>query len=141
MLFDVGFGIYDQEYTELYQPDVLNGFSDKVWNSDAIRASQVYAILDNGTSKRQGAWNAPADHFSLLRTYSGSMSYVTGSHAFKVGTAVSEGNWRLLEEFTGDVSTITYTSGDPAARRRCGCRPIAGTTSRPTSASTPRIAG
>ena len=103
MLFDVGFGIYDQEYTELYQPDVLNGFSDTVWNSDAIRASQVYALLDNGTSKRQGAWNAPADHFSLLRTYSGSMSYVTGSHAFKVGTAVSEGNWRLLEEFTGDV--------------------------------------
>ncbi len=51
------------------------------------------------------------------------MSYVTGSHAFKVGTAVSEGNWRLLEEFTGDVSTITYTSGapstvDPAAADR-----------------------
>ena len=54
MLFDVGFGIYDQEYTELYQPDVLNGFSDKVWNSDAIRASQVYAILDNGTQQAAG---------------------------------------------------------------------------------------
>jgi hypothetical protein len=114
MLFDVGFGIYDQEYTELYQPDVLNGFSDKVWNSEAIRASRTYALFDNGTSKRQGAWNAPADHFSLLRTYSGSMSYVTGSHAFKVGTAVSEGNWRLLEEFTGDVSTITFTNGTPS---------------------------
>jgi hypothetical protein len=114
MLFDVGFGVYNQEYTELYQPDVLNGFSDKVWNSDAIRASRVYALLDNGSNKRQGAWNSPADHFSLLRTYSGSMSYVTGSHAFKVGTAVSEGNWRLLEEFTGDVSTITYTNGAPS---------------------------
>ena len=114
MLFDVGFGIYDQEYTELYQPDVLNGFSDKVWNSDAIRASRVYAILDNGTNKRQGAWNAPADHFSLLRTYSGSMSYVTGSHAFKFGSAVSEGHWRQLEEYTGDVSTITFTSGNPS---------------------------
>ena len=109
----------------------------------------MYALLDNGTSKRQGAWNAPADHFSLLRTYSGSMSYVTGSHAFKVGTAVSEGNWRpldrtghlatvaakrcladggrpgstpgeavprrrLLEEFTGDVSTVTFTNGSPS---------------------------
>ncbi len=41
------------------------------------------------------------------------MSYVTGSHSFKVGTAVSEGNWRLLEEFTGDVSTITYNNGNP----------------------------
>ena len=114
LLFDVGFGIYDQEYTELYQPGVLNGFSDKVWNSDAIRASQVYTLFDNGTCKRQGAWNNPADHFSLLRTYSGSMSYVTGSHSFKVGTAVSEGNWRLLEEFTGDVSTITFTNGNPS---------------------------
>ena len=113
LLFDVGFGIYDQEYTELYQPGVLNGFSDKVWNSDAIRASNVYAILDSASGKRSSAWNAPADHFSLLRTYSGSMSYVTGSHSFKVGTAVSEGNWRLLEEFTGDVSTITYNGGAP----------------------------
>jgi hypothetical protein len=115
MLFDVGIGIYDQEYTELYQPSVLNGFSDKVWNAEAIRASNVYAILDNASGKRQSAWGAPADHFSLLRTYSGSMSYVTGSHAFKVGTAISEGNWRLLEEFTGDVSTITYNAGVPVS--------------------------
>jgi hypothetical protein len=115
MLFDVGIGIYDQEYTELYQPSVLNGFSDKVWNSQAIRESRVYAILDQASNKRQGAWPAPADHFSLLRTYSGSVSYVTGSHSFKVGTAVSEGNWRLLEEFTGDVSTITYNAGNPVA--------------------------
>ena len=113
LLFDVGVGIYDQEYTELYQPSVLGGFSDKVWNSDAIRASSVYAIIDSASGKRSSAWNAPADHFSLLRTYSGSMSYVTGSHSFKVGTAVSEGNWRLLEEFTGDVSTITYNAAAP----------------------------
>ena len=113
LLFDIGFGIYDQEYTELYQPNVLGGFSDKVWNSDAIRASNIYAIIDQATTRRSSAWNAPADHFSLLRTYSGSVSYVTGSHNFKFGTAISEGNWRLLEEFTGDVSSITYNSGNP----------------------------
>ena len=56
LLFDVGFGIYDQEYTELYQPDVLNGFSDKVWNSDADpRLAGLRASSTTARSKRQGA--------------------------------------------------------------------------------------
>ena len=59
MLFDVGFGIYDQEYTELYQPDVLNGFSDKVWNSDAIRASQVSRFSTTAATSGRGPGTRP----------------------------------------------------------------------------------
>jgi hypothetical protein len=68
LLFDAGIGIYDQEYTELYQPEVLNGFSDKVWDEGQIRASRVYSILDTSNNFVSSAWPNPADHFSLLRT-------------------------------------------------------------------------
>ena len=122
LLFDVGFGLYDQEYTELYQPSVT-GQNEKVWDLDAIRNARVYTLCDNaqgncqvaGTARIALAWNAPADHFSLLRTYSGSVSYVTGSHSFKFGAAVSEGNWRLVRQYTGDISPIEFTNGVPTA--------------------------
>ena len=55
LLLEAGFGIYDQEYTELYQPEVT-GQSDKVWDVDAIRARspRVYNVLDmRATGKRQ----------------------------------------------------------------------------------------
>ncbi len=113
LLFDAGIGIYDQNYSELYQPEVLGGFSDKVWNSAAIGAATVYSLLDSSTNRRQSAWNNPADHFSLLRTYTASMSYVTGSHSIKVGTSVGEGNWRELRELTGDVSAVTFNGLNP----------------------------
>jgi len=121
LLFDAGVGIYDQEYIELYQPGVT-GLTDKVWDLDAIRNSKIYTICDNssgvcaaGTGKIAGAWNNPADHFSLLRTFSGSASYVTGSHAFKLGAAVTNGDWRLVRQNTGDVQPVEYTNGVPTA--------------------------
>jgi hypothetical protein len=113
LLLDAGLGIYDQEYTELYQPEVLNGFADKVWDESKIIASRIYSLLDTSNNQTSSAWGAPADHFSLLRTYSGSASYVTGSHAFKFGAAVSEGNWRLLDRFTGDTNRIRFNNGAP----------------------------
>jgi hypothetical protein len=115
LMFDLGIGIYNQEYTELYQPSVLGGFSDKIWDSDEIRASRVYSVLDQSNNRVSNAWTAPADHFSLLRTYSGSASYTTGSHAFKTGATLSEGNWRLVDEFTGDVSQVRYNAGTPVS--------------------------
>src|SRR5438552_7861346 len=121
LLFDAGIGIYDQEYTELYQPGVT-GLADKVWDLNAIRSAKTYTICDNstgvcsaGTGKIAGAWNNPADHFSLLRTFSGSAPYVTGSQAFKVGTGVTTGNWRLVRQNTGDVQPIEFTNGLPTA--------------------------
>jgi len=121
LLFEAGFGLYDQEYTELYQPAVT-GQSSAVWDSAAIAASQVYTLCDNstgtcalGTGKITGAWNAPADHFSKLRTFMGAASYITGSHAFRFGGTFTNGDWRLLRQYTGDVQPIEFTNGAPTA--------------------------
>jgi hypothetical protein len=113
LLLEAGFGYYNQEYTELYQPEVT-GLQDKVWDLGAIRASKTYNIVDSSTGKNANAWNSPADHFSVLRTFMGAASYVTGSHSFRVGASLSNGDWRLVQAWTGD-STITYNAGTPTS--------------------------
>lgn len=112
LLFEVGFAIYNQEYTELYQPEVT-GLKEKVWSDEAIRQARVYNIFDQATGKQAAAWPNPADHFSELYTWSGSASYVTGSHSFKFGATVGHGIWRLVRRWTGDVQPITYNAGRP----------------------------
>jgi hypothetical protein len=112
LLLEGGFGYYNQEYTELYQPSVT-GLADKVWDPAAISAATVYTVLDQSNNKIANAWNAPADHFSELRTYMGAASYVTGAHSFRLGASISEGDWRLLEQWTGDMQPITYNAGRP----------------------------
>ena len=112
LLFEGGFGIYDQEYTELYQPSVT-GSNDKVWDTTAIQNARVYNVVDLSNNRQANAWPAPADHFSVLRTFMGAASYVTGSHSLRVGTTLSNGDWRLLTMWTGDVQPINYTAGRP----------------------------
>ena len=114
LLFDAGFAMYDQEYTEIYQPSVT-GSTAQVYDPAAIAASHVYTILDQNTNQYASAWNNPADHFSKLITESGSASYVTGSHAFKFGGTVTEGRWRQLQNYTGNVEPITYNAGTPVS--------------------------
>jgi hypothetical protein len=75
----------------------------------------VYTILDNSTNQYANAWNNPADHFSKLITESGSASYVTGSHSFRFGGSVTEGRWRQLQQYTGNVEPITYNAGVPVS--------------------------
>ncbi|MGH9175837.1 MAG: hypothetical protein ACRD1H_15845, partial [Vicinamibacterales bacterium] len=66
LLLEGGVGIYNQEYTELYQPSVT-GISDKIWDLEAIRNSRVYNIIDQSNNRQANAWTNPADHFSVLR--------------------------------------------------------------------------
>ena len=112
LLLEGGFGYYNQEYTELYQPSVT-GLTEKVWDPEAIRNARVYTVLDQSNNKIANAWNAPSDHFSVLRTWMGAASYVTGSHSFRLGATVSEGDWRVLDQWTGDMQPITYNAGRP----------------------------
>jgi len=113
LLFEGGFAVYDQEYTELYQPSVT-GNPNPVFDAAAIEASHVYTISDNSTGKIANAWNAPADHFSKLFTEQFIASYVTGAHAFRFGANVSQAKWRLVSRFTGDAQPITYNNGVPS---------------------------
>src|SRR5690349_14002915 len=114
LLLEGGFGYYNQEYTELYQPGVT-GIDDKVWDENAIRNSKVYNVVDQSNNRQANAWNSPADHFSVLRTWMGAASYVTGDHSFRGGLTYTTGDWRLVTMYTGDVQPITYNAGAPVS--------------------------
>ena len=45
----------------------------------------------------------------------GAASYVTGSHNFRFGATLTNGDWRLIEAWTGDVQPITYNAGRPVS--------------------------
>ncbi|HMD37299.1 MAG TPA: TonB-dependent receptor, partial [Vicinamibacterales bacterium] len=51
-----------------------------------------------------------SEHFSLLRTYTAAVSYVTGSHASKVGITLSEGPRHELARVNGDMTLVYNTS-------------------------------
>lgn len=114
LLLEAGFGMYDQEYTELYQPSVT-GSEDKVWDIDAIRNARVYNVVDASNNRQANAWPNPADHFSVLRTFMGAASYVAGAHSLRVGGTLSNGDWKLLTMWTGDMQPITYNAGRPTS--------------------------
>ena len=103
LLLDAGLGVYNQEYAELYQPSVL------------AANPPLVTITDQSTGKIANAWNAPADHFSKLFTEQVSASYVTGAHSFRFGGTLSEGRWRLVTQYTGDVQPVTYNAGAPVS--------------------------
>jgi hypothetical protein len=101
LLFDVGLGVYNQEYQENYQPDVFAG------------PVPLVTIQDSSTAKFANAWNNPADHFSKLFTESVAASYVTGAHSLRAGLTVSQARWRLTQRYTSDVEPVTYNNGTP----------------------------
>jgi hypothetical protein len=96
LLLEAGLGVYDQEYLENYQPTVFAG------------PVPLVTLVDNSTNKNANAWNNPADHFSKLFTEQFAASYVTGAHALRFGLTISQANWRLAQQWTGDVSAVTY---------------------------------
>lgn len=97
LLFDVGLAVYDQEYQENYQPSVFAG------------PIPLITLIDQSAgNKVTNAWNNPADHFSKLFTEQFAASYVTGSHDLKFGVTISQGRWRLVQQWTGDVSAVNY---------------------------------
>jgi len=114
LLFEAGYGVYNQNYTELYQPSVT-GTDEKVWSDEAIMNSRVYNVVDQSNGRQANAWPNPADHYSVLRTFMGAASYVAGNHSFRVGGSFSNGDWKLLTRWTGDMQPITYNAGVPVS--------------------------
>jgi hypothetical protein len=96
LLFDAGFGVYDQEYQENYQPEVLSA------------SPQLVTLLDSSNNISSGAWNNPADHFSKLFTEQFAASYVTGSHSMRFGATISQAKWRLTQRYTRDLQPATF---------------------------------
>ena len=96
LLFDAGFGVYDQEYQENYQPAVL------------AATPTLVTLTDQSNGVSSGAWNNPADHFSKLFTEQFAASYVTGSHSMRFGATISQAKWRLTQQYTRDLQPVTY---------------------------------
>jgi hypothetical protein len=96
LLFDAGFGVYDQEYQENYQPAVL------------AANPPLVTLVDQSNNINSGAWNNPADHFSKLFTEQFAASYVTGSHSMRFGATISQAQWRLTQQYTRDIQPVTY---------------------------------
>lgn len=106
--------MYNQNYTELYQESVT-GSPDKVWDDTAIMNARVYNVVDASNGRQANAWPNPADHYSVLRTFMGAASYIVGSHSLRVGGTFSNGDWKLLTRWTGDMQPITYNAGLPVS--------------------------
>src|SRR5262249_7182585 len=96
LLFDAGFSVYDQEYQENYQPEVLSANPDLV------------TLLDSSTNRTYAAWNNPADHFSKLFTEQFAVNYITGSHSLRAGAQISQAKWRLSQQYTRDIQPVTF---------------------------------
>jgi hypothetical protein len=103
LLFDAGLAVYDQEYQENYQPSVF------------ATATPAVTIFDASSGKFAGAWNNPADHFSKLFTEQFAASYITGAHSLRFGTTISQGRWRLTQQYTSDVEPINFNAGVPVS--------------------------
>ena len=93
----------------------MTGLEDKVWSDEAIINARVYNVLDQSNNRQANAWPNPADHFSILRTFMGAASYVTGAHSFRGGLNWTTGDWKLLTRWTGDMQPITYNAGRPVS--------------------------
>jgi hypothetical protein len=97
MLLEAGMSIYTQEYTRLPQPDVT---------------PTTLSVRDNATGRRINAAPYYSEHWSTLRTYTASMSYVTGSHAAKIGMNLSEGPRHERATVNGDM-TLVFSGATP----------------------------
>ena len=97
MLLEAGMSNYSQEYTRLPQPGIT---------------STNLSVRDAATGRRINAAPYYSEHWSTLRTYIASMSYVTGSHALKVGMNLSEGPRHERATVNGDM-TLNFNGPNP----------------------------
>jgi hypothetical protein len=97
MLLEAGMSTYKQEYTRLPQP--------------GITATSL-SVRDTSTGRRINAAPYYSEHWSTLRTYIASMSYVTGSHALKIGMNMSEGPRHERATVNGDM-TLNFNGPNP----------------------------
>ena len=86
--------MYNQEYTELYQPSVT-GLDDKVWDLDAIRNSRVYnvSIQSNNDSERvaePGGSLLGAAHLHGRGVVRDRLAQL------RFGATVTNGDWRAI---------------------------------------------
>ena len=99
VLVEAGISNYAQEYTRLPQDQV---------------SPTSLSVRDAATGRRINASPYYSEHWSTLRTYVASLSYVTGSHAMKFGMNMSEGPRHEKATVNGDM-TLNFNGPTPVS--------------------------
>ena len=93
-----------------------------------LEGSITSSIKSN--NRQANAWNSPADHFSILRTFMGAAWYVDRRAQLPRRRELwTTGDWKLLTRWSGDMQPITYNAGSSGAPRHSVCLRIATTAS------------
>jgi carboxypeptidase family protein/TonB-dependent receptor-like protein len=93
VLFESGFSMYYLHWTQEYRPE-----------------SSSVSVIDFVKSVRTGATSYDFDQWNVRRSYVASVSYVTGSHAFKTGIQFSEGPYRETRNVRDDI-VLRFSDG------------------------------
>jgi hypothetical protein len=98
LLFDASLGILDSHYDLDFQPGTT---------------PTTLSYTDQANGKSTGAYAAGESHlWSSMETLPFSATYVTGSHAFRVGGSLGAAQHRNIRLYNGDV-TMTLNGGVP----------------------------
>ena len=105
LLVEGGIAFNRERYDTLYQPGVIADRNTPAWYAN-VRKN------DTSTSYSWNAATAELGNYPDRYSYTGSASYVTGSHNVKVGFQQSQGIYRRLNTANADLYQ-TYNNGVP----------------------------
>lgn len=97
LLAEAGVSLFYLHYTQGYEPEVK---PTDVAKLDFVRSTLTNASLSDYNS------------IATKRNYTGSVSYVSGAHAFKTGVQFGEGPYRETYDIHGDI-TLRFRNGVP----------------------------
>jgi len=103
MLVEAGYSINRMRYKNGYQPGIAQPYGTPAWYAGA-------SIVDNGLSTRTKASAAEYQNLPDKSNATASLSYVTGSHNFKVGFQNSWGVYPMGSQANADLYQ-NYTNG------------------------------
>jgi len=116
LLFEAGFGIYYQQYREIYRPEPENPNTPdllRVHPTTGLVYRPFFATQERSTSQWFGSFRQfQVGHFSENFQYLTSLSYITGSHALKTGLTFGHGLRRTDTYARGDM-VVFYNLGRP----------------------------
>jgi hypothetical protein len=119
LLFEAGFGVYYQEYREIYRPPPENPLTPDslrtvtLLNGTPLTYRPYFTTQDLTTGQYFGSFRQfNVDHFSTVYNYLATLSYVTGSHAIKTGVSFGNGVRHTNTNARGDI-IVRYFNGQP----------------------------
>jgi Carboxypeptidase regulatory-like domain len=98
LLFDAGYTLYDQPYSNEYRPTV---------------GPYDLPHLETTTNKLTVAGSNPYTSWTKNNGVAGSMSYITGAHAFKTGMTLGWGTNSSTRSANGQITQLNFNNDQP----------------------------